>query len=426
MNNYYGRQIVNPKIASVPAGIIVRPAFISGICQRCGQQQLAPLPNQQFYCLACLSLGRVSSLDVLWSLPEPNAFAHHEKTLTWQGTLTAQQRLVSQALIDTLGALQEHLVWAVTGAGKTEMMFPVISHALQAKQRVAILSPRVDVIVELAPRIATAFNTTPITVLYGTQEENYRYTALVLATTHQMLRFKSAFDLLIIDEVDSFPYVNNAMLAYAVKQAKKAESTVIYLTATPTKIMKKRAERREINVSYLPLRFHQQPLPTLNVSLVGRWRKKLPQKLLRQLRQFQKRMQRFLIFVPRVADTLVIYRKISQRFPDMLGDFVHAGDVSRQQKVQNMRDEKIQYLVTTTILERGVTFPGIDVLILGAEEETFSENALVQIAGRVGRDNKRPTGLVRAYVQHINLKVLAAKRQIKLMNRRGATLGGKR
>jgi len=63
---------------------------------------------------------------------------------------------------------------------------------------------------------------------------------------------------------------------------------------------------------------------------------------------------------------------------------------------------------------------------LGAEEETFSENALVQIAGRVGRDNKRPTGLVRAYVQHINLKVLAAKRQIKLMNRRGATLGGKR
>ncbi len=111
MNNYYGRQIVNPKIASVPAGIIVRPAFVSGICQRCGQQQLAPLPNQQFYCLACLSLGRVSSLDVLWSLPEPNAFAHHEKTLTWQGTLTAQQRLVSQALIDTLGAQQEHLVW---------------------------------------------------------------------------------------------------------------------------------------------------------------------------------------------------------------------------------------------------------------------------------------------------------------------------
>ena len=84
-----------------------------------------------------------------------------------------------------------------------------------------------------------------------------------------------------------------------------------------------------------------------------------------------------------------------------------------------MRDGEIQYLMTTTILERGVTFPGIDVLILGADDKVFSENALVQIAGRVGRSVTRPYGLVLAYVQHINLKVLAAQKQIMTMNRRG-------
>ena len=89
-----------------------------------------------------------------------------------------------------------------------------------------------------------------------------------------------------------------------------------------------------------------------------------------------------------------------------------------------MRDKDIQYLVTTTILERGVTFPGIDVLILGADEPTFSENALVQIAGRVGRSHDRPFGLVQAYIRHTNLKVLAAQNQIKKMNQRGRRLGG--
>ena len=87
-----------------------------------------------------------------------------------------------------------------------------------------------------------------------------------------------------------------------------------------------------------------------------------------------------------------------------------------------MRDGKLQYLITTTILERGVTFPRIDVLIIGVDDKTFSENALVQIAGRVGRSADRPPGLVQAYVQHINLKVRAAQKQIIMMNRRGEKL----
>ena len=111
-------------------------------------------------------------------------------------------------------------------------------------------------------------------------------------------------------------------------------------------------------------------------------------------------------------------------FRSFLGGYVSADDVQRQEKVQRMRDGAVQFLVTTTILERGVTFPALDVLILGAEAPVFSENALVQMAGRVGRHPDYPSGLVIAYVTHVNYHVLAARHQIKQMNRRGQKLGG--
>lgn len=57
-----------------------------------------------------------------------------------------------------------------------------------------------------------------------------------------------------------------------------------------------------------------------------------------------------------------------------------------------MRDGDFQYLVTTTILERGVTFAGLNVLVLGADDELFNSASLVQIAGRVGRSTQCPDG----------------------------------
>ncbi|MFB8735903.1 helicase-related protein [Bacillus sp. SL00103] len=48
-------------------------------------------------------------------------------------------------------------------------------------------------------------------------------------------------------------------------------------------------------------------------------------------------------------------------------------------------DNKYDVLVTTTILERGVTIPNVQVGVLGAESTIFTESALVQISGRAGR-----------------------------------------
>lgn len=50
----------------------------------------------------------------------------------------------------------------------------------------------------------------------------------MIATTHQLLKFYHAFDLLIVDEVDAFPYVDNSMLYYAVKNSVKYDGVRIF------------------------------------------------------------------------------------------------------------------------------------------------------------------------------------------------------
>lgn len=102
---------------------------------------------------------------------------------------------------------------------------------------------------------------------------------------------------------------------------------------------------------------------------------------------------------------------------------VHAEDPDRKNKVQKMRNKEIPMLLTTTILERGVTFPNIDVAVVGAEDAIFTESALVQIAGRAGRSKDYPTGTVTYFHYGKTEEMLKARRQIVTMNREGYKRG---
>ena len=73
-------------------------------------------------------------------------------------------------------------------------------------------------------------------------------------------------------------------------------------------------------------------------------------------------------------------------------------------------------MLTTTILERGVTIPRLHVAVVGAEEEIFTESALVQIAGRVGRSVDFPTGEVIFFHYGKTRAMIKALKQIKSMN----------
>lgn len=435
LSEYYGRRVLvdqpewrrtkpAPPIEVLPTmtrhGQMIR-------CLRCGQEtacRVAALPNDEFYCPRCINLGRVATLNKFYHVPEPNQFTVTSPVLTWTGQLSPLQEEAAAMVDAGMTAHRHQLLWAVTGAGKTEMMFKGIAHALVRGERLAVASPRVDVCLELYPRLQAAFQNTSLVSLHGRQELPYRYAQLTVCTTHQ---FYHAFDNLIIDEVDAFPFAANDSLLFASRQAVKEEGGCLYLTATPSPTLLRQVRRGYLAVSYLPLRYHGHLLPRIHLHLAPGWRRglrrgHLPASLLSQLRRSLVAGYRFLLFVPHVADLAVVAPILKTTLPRYSFTTVHAEDSDRLAKVQGMRDGKYDFLVTTTILERGVTFPAIDVFVLGADDPVFSSSALVQIAGRAGRSLSRPTGTAGFWIVGQCRRVRSAVRQVNFMNRKGRVL----
>lgn len=420
-SDFYGRLVPvrHDQIPALPEGSMTIPAIKDGICQRCATKINTTWSTPtSTYCWACANLGRLSDDQFLATIPEPNVFETDAMPCQWQGELTPAQRQVADEQVQALKAGRSHLTYAVTGAGKTEMLFPMLTAALQAGKRIALVSPRVDVIVELAPRLREAFKT-DFVVLYGDSPETYRYTQLVLASTHQLLRFRAAFDVIVVDEVDAFPYAENVQLEGAVQRATKPQGCHFYLTATPSTRLLRDVSKQRLRISLLPRRYHGQPLPNFTIIKIGNWRKKLSWRIQRILREYVRSKQRFLIFVPHVADLTATLNEITRLQPSLKIAATHAGDPDRQGKVQAMRASELQALITTTILERGVTFKGIDVMILGADDPVFSQAALIQIAGRCGRSAARPTGKVWTGVTERTRTVVQARNEIRYLNMKG-------
>lgn len=434
LENYYGRRVLASRHEVKQSGIQELPTIRIDAgnirCYRCNHvtaKSLGALPQGEFYCPHCINLGRVSTLNKFYHVPEPNQFTVTEPVLTWKGKLSPLQQQASEKISRGMADHVQQLLWAVTGAGKTEMMFAGIAAAIERGERIGIASPRVDVCLELFPRLKAAFANCDIALLHGRQELPYHYAQLTICTTHQLLRFYHAFDNLIIDEVDAFPYAANASLLYATKQAIKENGGCLYLTATPGDALLREIKSKRLVVNYLPLRYHGHLLPQIKVRLAFGWRRRLerqqlPPQVIQQLQETLKEGHHFLLFVPHIADLALVEAALRHSFTTFRFATVHASDLERLEKVQKMRDGDYDFLVTTSILERGVTFPEIDVYVLGADDPVFSSSALVQIAGRAGRSQSRPTGRVIFWINCNCRQVSQAVSQVKYLNRKGQRL----
>ena len=381
------------------------------------------------YCLACLTMGRCDSLGFLYALEgAEQALLPRSVQMAWTGQLSTAQQQISDALVSGLQQELPQLVWAVTGAGKTEMLYGVIQTVLQQGGLVGVASPRVDVCLELAPRLAAAFPTIEQQVLYGDNFAPYRRVPLTIATTHQLLRCRQLFDLLIVDEVDAFPYVNSASLHFAVTNAINETGRLIYLTATPDKTLQRAIQQKQLQVHILPARYHRFPLPEPDFYWCGDWREqiltgKLSRRLSQLLTQFVQLDGAKLLFMPQIELAERLAQLLVDAFPAVRLVAVHAQDPQRHEKVQQLRQGELDLLVTTTILERGVTFSHCHVCILGAEHRGFSEAALVQMSGRVGRNPHYPTGALWWLHQGVSRNMKSARQQIRQMNQRAREWG---
>ncbi|WP_203363297.1 DEAD/DEAH box helicase [Bacillus sp. REN10] len=387
-------------------------------CARCGQICT--------YCRNCLMMGRVSECSrlVCWIGPTPTK--HEDGRLNWKGQLSKGQRTASDAIVEAVQEHSEWLIWAVCGAGKTEVLFHGIETALQAQKRVCIATPRTDVVLELAPRLQRVFPGVDVAALYGGSPDRHKYSSLVVTTTHQLFRFQEAFDVMIVDEVDAFPYSYDPALQFAVQKSRKRNSSLIYSTATPNEQWQTDCQLGKRNFIKIPARFHRHPLPVPYMRWCGRWQKaftkgKIPPNVEEWLKTRLASGKQALLFFPHIdimEQALPLFQKLDPRV-----QAVHAEDPDRKTKVTLMREKKLPFLLTTTILERGVTFPNIDVAVIGAEDDIFTESALVQIAGRVGRSADFPDGAVTFFHFGRTKAMLRAISHVEAMNREGRERG---
>ncbi|MBB3110501.1 competence protein ComFA [Paenibacillus phyllosphaerae] len=319
------------------------------------------------------------------------------------------------------------LLWAVTGAGKTEMIFPLIAAALASGGRALIATPRRDVVLELDPRIRRAFPNETVVTLYGGSEQRWESGGITISTTHQLLRFREAFELVVIDEIDAFPYHNDEMLSFAAERVCKQGGVTVLLSATPPAQLRSEAKRGQLPYVQVPVRFHRHPLPVprlLNCMPVKQLiqRRKAPLHLIRALRESIDRGAQLFVFVQQIKHVDPLVEQLRRAFPRITVEGTSSKDEARTEKVRRFRSCEIRLLVTTTILERGVTVPRSDVFILDADGRLFDDASLIQMAGRAGRSKDDPAGRVYFCSPSRNQAQQSAVRQIKAMNR----LAGKR
>ncbi|MEK4004041.1 helicase-related protein [Paenibacillus sp. FSL H3-0333] len=396
-------------------------------CAACGLAGCA-------YCEACLALGRSRACALLLRsapLPAVRCTAGVSPTVAarrWG--LSAAQAAAAAAALGFLAEPRKRsaargperfLLWAVTGAGKTEMVFPLLEAALAAGGRALIATPRRDVVLELAPRLARAFPADVPAVLYGGSEDRLRRSRITLATTHQLLRFHQAFDLVIIDEIDAFPYHNDPMLDYAARQVCKPGGRFILLSATPPAELQRHARSGRLPNARVPVRFHGHPLPVprhIRMPPLHRCLKqgRIPAGLRSALQRSLDRKAQIFLFVSRIVHIEGLLQLLRRMFPGISIEGTTSQDPGRAEKVLKFRDCTISLLVTTTILERGVTVPHSDVFILDADSGLFDEAALVQMAGRAGRSKDDPAGNVIFASAEWSRSQRAAISQIRSMN----------
>ncbi|MFY4775086.1 DEAD/DEAH box helicase [Metabacillus sp. RGM 3146] len=371
-------------------------------------------------------MGRLSECTSLIRWTGPLAERKEETHLLhWDGSLSPMQTAASQKMAEAVHNPKELLIWAVCGAGKTEILFEGIQAALQAGKNVCLATPRTDVVLELEPRFRKVFPSVTISALYGGSEDRYKPAMLTLATTHQLLRYYHAFDVMIIDEVDAFPYSMDATLQNAVNMAIKPLSTLIYLTATPSYKMQQKVARKKMEAIKIPGRYHGQPLPEPRFDWAWNWKKKLEKGMLpasvdKWISSHLAEKKQAFLFVSNINVLKEITTLLKKRNQAIEG--IYAEDPERKEKVRKFRTGETPLIVTTTILERGVTIKNSDAAVLGAEDSVFTESALVQISGRVGRHADFPSGDVVFFHHGKTEAMLKAKEHIQIMNR----LAGKR
>lgn len=377
-------------------------------CPRCGNEDSNYFYQDQqgYYCRRCIGFGRIN-IDEKMKIKE---WQSCQKNVTYQLAyeLTQNQQSIAEKVIAHIENHKDVFVYAACGAGKTEIMFPLITKCMKEGKKIGFAISRRQVVLEICERMKDAFPTlkvVPVCQGYTKEVDG----DLIICTMHQLYRYYQAFDILIMDEVDAFPYANNSLLATIAKQACK--DNFIYLSATLNKEIQYKLAAQEMECVELFERPHGFPLIEPNIY-------KMPlyiQWLWLFFYLKKQHRQQILIFVPTIAYAKRLWSVLKLSFKiGMITSKTENKDIL----ITKFKEKHYLFLIATTILERGITIKGIDVIIMSGEHVIFNEASIIQMIGRVGRSFEKPQGSGIILCTQRTKYILEAQRVIEKMNQK--------
>lgn len=351
------------------------------ICPRCGNSNPKYIGyiNNKPYCRFCITFRGENVVE--------SARSKGHVVLDLKYSLSKEQEAISKKVVENYKNGIDTLINAICGAGKTELVYEVMAYALSSGLTVGFAVPRRDVVIELYARIKSAFPSNSVISVYGGHTSKLDADIVVL-TTHQLFRYEKYFDLLVLDEIDAFPFKGNKLLYIMFEKAVRKNS--IIMSATPSDEVIKKYQSGKRDILELNVRFHRHKLPVPQIKIAYGVFKYIV--LIQICKNFISKNKPFLIFCPTIEKCENLYKRIRLMLPK--GYYVHSKLEKRSEIIDKFKNGKFQYLVATAVLERGVTIKDLQVVIFEANNSIYDEAALVQISGRVGRKFDAPDGEV--------------------------------
>ncbi|HEY1078564.1 MAG TPA: ATP-dependent DNA helicase RecG, partial [Bdellovibrio sp.] len=321
-----------------------------------------------------------------------------EKNLPFAMT-GAQKRVFAEIKEDLEKAQPMHrMVQGDVGSGKTLVCFMAATYAAESGFQSCLMAPT-EILAEQhfknAQKVLQPLGVR-LGLLLGKSKASERKQVLaalqageidLIIGTHALIEDEVQFanlGLVIIDEQHRFGVEQRGVL-----KNKGQSPHFLVMTATPIPRTLAMTVYGDLDVSIID----EMPAGRSPIQTRATFESKRPQALNFMLEQLQKGRQAYIVY-PLVEESEKIdlkdavseYEKLKVQFPQVKFGLLH-GKMKADEKDQVMtqfRNQEIQVLVSTTVIEVGVDVPNANIMII-EHAERFGLSQLHQLRGRVGR-----------------------------------------
>jgi len=383
-----------------PNHCIQMPSVHDQFCERCyATSGFITNEYDELVCNECESFGKSTSSKTLYRYHRNVSERNHDLKFPFE--LTKAQRQGSAFFVSCIEDHTYGYLMAICGAGKTEMLYDGIFKLLKENKRIAIAIPRKQVVIQLFQRMKSIFPNTVIKALYEESKDDTDASILIL-TIQQLIYYYKEFDCLVIDEFDAFPIYNSKLYYRLFQKVVKDDGIIFVMSATENKEIEEWIQKYHVKKTEVLERFHGYPLDIPKVIHVRNLYIQIsyntvPSIILKQLNVWMKQGNYIFLYAP----TLALCERLKELFVhfNYRTEMISSKSKYKQSILKDFENHKLDFLITSSILERGVTYPNLNVMVLFANHSVYSTETLIQISGRVGRSILFPTGEIILYTE---------------------------